>query len=414
MIEQQIGELLDDSAQFKTLALSTYQVELLFVIYALLAGKRRADLQDQLAKIGLIPTLNALFDTIDWLKPPPNIPPDERMHGPNCECNPESTLKIQFLRLVLNFCDGDFENRTNKKLLLSKDELSSLHNDLPYNSDSPPGLLVKLIQVFLKLPADQPYRFWMSSCIEAFLRGSEQVYQRFVAIKCEMLCHLINNIVSDGKKTSGSLQTGFDLLGELMKFNREIFGEFNKLISSDTQFNKFINNVTINLVDSNVFLRAMILSMEKFREEDAKNNTSYPFSTCRIAKFLEESHIQLVIDLMTVISVEDINQENICCVNTALVLLIFARRHHQIPIYLQAVREQESMKGKPGCISINFRKLLWFWNEYYAQRGRDCLSLEFSSQIKFTEWLATYNLLADELGEVDMPVPKPKKPNVKR
>lgn len=38
-------------------------------------------LSDQLARIGLIPTLSALFDTIDWLKPPPAIPPHERVHG---------------------------------------------------------------------------------------------------------------------------------------------------------------------------------------------------------------------------------------------------------------------------------------------------------------------------------------------
>jgi len=271
----------------------------------------------------------------------------------------------------------------------------------------------------LKLPSEQPYRFWMSSCIEAFLRGSDLIFQRFVAIKLGLLKYLVNDILSEDKKCSGSLQTGFDLLGELMKFNREIFGEFNKLLVSESKFSKFINNVTSNLVDSNVFLRAMILSLERFREEDdniqqsasasasasaapQKQHTPYPTSQCKIARFLAESRVQLVKDLMGVISVEEINQENICCVNTALVLFIFAKRRNELAYVFQHF--SVAAYNQASTIKKNFRRLLWFWNEYYAQRGRDCLSLEFSSQIKFSEWLSTYNILVDELGDVELPI----------
>jgi hypothetical protein len=61
----------------------------------------------------------------------------------------------------------------------------------------------------------------MASCIEAFLRGSEPIFQKFVA-KSGMLAFLIEDIVSDAPKIQGSMQTSFDLLGELMKFNREV------------------------------------------------------------------------------------------------------------------------------------------------------------------------------------------------
>lgn len=61
----------------------------------------------------------------------------------------------------------------------------------------------------------------MASCIEAFLRGSEPVFQKFVA-KSGMLAYLIEEIVSDAPKVPGCLQTSFDLLGELMKFNKEV------------------------------------------------------------------------------------------------------------------------------------------------------------------------------------------------
>ena len=46
--------------------------------------------------------------------------------------------------------------------------------------------------------------------------------------------------------------------------------------------------------------------------------------------------------------------------------------------------EQENHMEIP--VFINFRELLWYWREYYLRRGRDRLSLEFSSQIPFKYW----------------------------
>lgn len=41
-----------------------------------------------------------------------------------------------------------------------------------------------------------------------------------------------------------------------------------------------------------------------------------------------------------------------------------------------------------GDAMRNFRELLWFWGEYYLRRGRDRLSLEFSSHVRFPEWFS--------------------------
>lgn len=43
-------------------------------------------------------------------------------HNLGCDCNPDSALKIQFLRLLHNFCDRDGDNRSIKRLLLSTTE----------------------------------------------------------------------------------------------------------------------------------------------------------------------------------------------------------------------------------------------------------------------------------------------------
>jgi len=436
-MDQELEALMDGTAQtLKALALSTYQVELLFVLYALLAGKRKAEIQDRLAALGLITTATALFDKTDWLKPPTPLAPHERApHGPQCECNPDAALKIQLLRLILNFCDGDFENRHNKLLLLSLEELRALYAAAPEaappatthferSAVAGPGLLSKLISVFFKLPQDQNNRFWMASCIEAFLRGSEPIFQNFVA-KSGMLAFLIDDIVSDAPKVQGSMQTSFDLLGELMKFNREIFVAFNEIVVGD-KLAKFLHNVNTHLVDSNVFLRGMVLSMERFREQDQipeksqdprgrensektpARGTPYSHATCTLSQFLQQNWFRLVKDLMAVVSIDAINQENICCVNTAMVFFIYARRKGELRPFIASIREDEQVyKANFGkympAVSVlgNFQKLLWFWNEYYLLRGKDCLSLEYTSQIPFSEWTATYDVLVEELGEFD-------------
>jgi Trpc4-associated protein len=253
----------------------------------------------------------------------------------------------------------------------------------------------------------------MASCIEAFLRGSEPIFQKFVA-KSGMLEYLVEDIVAEGPKVQGSLQTSFDLLGELVKFNREIFSSFNQLLVGE-KLPKFLSNVITHLVDSNVFLRGMVLSMERFAEEDrAKSgtpgHTPYPFSECKIAQFLDQNWFRLVKDLMTVVSIDNINQENICCVNTTMVFCIYARRKGHLRTFIQKIRDEEesyrvvhrqSASTVPEFVTSNFQKLLWFWHEYYLLRGKDCLSLEYTSQISFGEWTNTYEVLVEELGEFD-------------
>ena len=46
----------------------------------------------------------------------------------------------------------------------------------------------------------------------------------------------------------------------------------------------------------------------------------------------------------------------------------------------------------------NFRELLFFWHEYYTHRGRDRLSLEFSSHVRFSEWIDIVSKLCSDDG----------------
>lgn len=40
------------------------------------------------------------------------------------------------------------------------------------------GLLSKIVDVFMKEPMDSLYRFWLASCVEAFLRGGRFVHDK--------------------------------------------------------------------------------------------------------------------------------------------------------------------------------------------------------------------------------------------
>ena len=85
----------DTHESIKALALLAHQVEVLFVMCTLLAGKRKAQVQDRLMVLDIVPALLKMFDRLDWNRAPTTSPPMERIHGPGCECNPESALRIQ-------------------------------------------------------------------------------------------------------------------------------------------------------------------------------------------------------------------------------------------------------------------------------------------------------------------------------
>lgn len=51
-----------------------------------------------------------------------------------------------------------------------------------------------------------------------------------------------------------------------------------------------------------------------------------------------------------------------------------------------ARKSLESSNSVGEKVMKNFRELLWYWQEYYLRRGRDRLSIEFSSHIPFKHW----------------------------
>ncbi len=636
--------------QFHAMLLIPQQVELLFVMCTLLSGRRKIEVQRRLAELGLANCLRIMYDRLSWGSEPyvgPN--PLEHLHGPGCDCNPESAIRVQFLRLVHNFYDRDFIDNPIKDLLLSNTEIQiirdqperllSSQSTLPASSR---GLLSNITSTLMNEPYDSIYRFWLLSCIEAFLRGSNKDHQVFVA-HSGVIKHTVKHIISIGVKNSGSLQTAFDLLGELTKFNLYLLEDLEKSFE-DQEFRDFVDTILANLVDSNVFIRSLYLSLEHFNcsgrndvdmnidfsdrsildrlddftytsesetkalsylthtwkqchpkiissraidevvvpisshcssmakqdyngdykssrktssskkvptspasphpseistssslvsigqgvfnafkglhlaaigfikckidvsansnntgivvekntvstpisssktlrindiegteydddiNEDEENNdiddnytkdsdgmdtvdtssfstngigsSNLPFSPSspngswclpdsifRISLFLSSERENILLRLMGTISIHNINHENICCLNTAIVIVVLAHRRDQLSTLLENCRfllqrhhipapalEDKKVTAEFHSNEINlfsnFRKLLWYWREYYLRRGRDRLSLEFSSHLPFKLWSTVVDLLCADDGSPTSLLSRPMK-----
>eukprot|EP00957_Ditylum_brightwellii_P071834 5460236-Ditylum_brightwellii.AAC.1 len=217
---------------------------------------------------------------------------------------------------------------------------------------------------------------------------------------------------------------------------------------------------------SNVFEDRSMYSSPLLCKEAYKPNTIE-----RMEWFFQANQTRLLRDLLGVVDLQNINHENICCLNTAVVLSIFAFRRKQLAEVLDGLsfinKEEEcfmsrsqrgsvidhrnrnhhhhadkndivsnlhsltigienapshndtknnGVEGRPlflqnnrkngkksterfyGPTSRNFRELLWFWTEYYTNRGRDRLSLEFSSHLRFEEWENIVKVLCADDG----------------
>uniref|UniRef100_A0A8C7NQC6 Uncharacterized protein n=1 Tax=Oncorhynchus mykiss TaxID=8022 RepID=A0A8C7NQC6_ONCMY len=172
-------------------------------------------------------------------------------------------------------------------------------------------------------------------------------------LKRGLLEHILFSIIDSGCTSRDVLQSYFDLLGELMKFNIDAFKRFNKYVNTEEK---------VRSVDRAEGLGSRLQTTEKQGERlrDAFKNKD-------ISK-----------RLINVINVQILTQENVSCLNTSLVVLMLARRRDKLAFCLNALREEEYAEKYPGCLLNNLHNLLCFY---------PCIS--------FTYWKETVSVLLD-------------------
>ena len=470
--------------QYETLfKYGSYQIEMLFVLSTLLNSKRKVDVQNKLRELKIIELLNSYLDFIEWgniysdnQRPSfneenINMQDDTAYHGKGCNCDCDSALKIQYLRLIYSFCCRDSNNLENKLKLFSEKDLilffetgyldvvkitlqekylfykdnknikfnksflcllkkfklddteeivrlkNSFNNieTLLYKIISPQniknlvqiynnnykemGLYIKIIFKYMQECYFSSARFWISSCIEMVLRGNNSFFQTFTVYSGLLYC-LLSDILYGKQDKNQMLQISFDVLGELVKFNRCCILVLDYCFCDNTEFIEFTKKFTSKdtLVDSNVFLRAIVLSIYFFDSNDKKvglNKKDFFSNKSKICSFVKSKIYDLFLTLITIVRVDNINQTNISCINTALIiLLVHYLENNNLPKFLKEFRK---IKGKEAIDGLNnFKLLLKMWKKFYNFRPKDSTSLFYSSTINYNIWQQVTNLLLKE------------------
>ncbi|KAJ8412000.1 hypothetical protein AAFF_G00142670 [Aldrovandia affinis] len=388
-----------------------YKVEVLYVLCVLLMGHQRNKVQKMLAEFRLIPGLNNLFDKLIWRKYTTST---HILHSQNqnCDCSPEISFKIQFLRLLQSFSD----HHENKYLLLTCQELNELsaisleanipevealvNTDRSLVCDGKKGLLTRLLMVMKREPLDSSFRFWQARAVESFLRGTTSYADQIFLLNRGLLEHILSCIIDSGCRSRDVLQSYFDLLGELMKFNISAFKRFNKYVNTEEKFQVFLTQINSSLVDSNMLVRCIVLSLDRFQSQMDDIEVIEVLSECSLLSYMSrvENRLSFLFRLINIINVQTLTQENVSCLNTSLVVLMLARRKGKLPSFLSALREKEYAEKYPGSLLNNFHNLLHFWQrhyltKHYLTKDKDCTSLENSSCIPFSYWKETVSVL---------------------
>ena len=117
--------------------LSSTQPNAVFFASTLLGGARRRQLQDYIAGCGFLPGFARLVHGVDWLYDPGTSPPP-RIHGPTCECRPETQNLIPVLRAVHALLDRECESLV-QRWLPRRRLLTSAELQQAYMMHGPPG-----------------------------------------------------------------------------------------------------------------------------------------------------------------------------------------------------------------------------------------------------------------------------------
>jgi len=390
------------------------RVEIFYVLGILLTGKYRKQVQKELSEIQLIPKLNDLFDNFIWRSAGCRQRNRLGSQVAECECSPEVTLKIQFLRLVHTFCDSS----QFKHLLLSRCEWQELsripgNNALVEQRDEAlvqpdsrlmcrgtNGLLVKIVEVLKKEPATSSLRFWLCRAVESYLRGRASYPDQIFLIRRGLLQHITASILQDDAGHKEAIQSSFDLLSEMVKFNYDACKQMDDILNSESKMKKCVLLVKNNLVDSNMFIRAIVLSHDYFMSQEGEVNTFAQKSTL-FKTFCEfNKQVLFVVWLVGMLQDTELNQENVSCLNTSVLILLLASRKGLLPVMLRSLLhhgDKESGGIEAGkSLLRNLKKLLLYWQKNYLHKDKDCSSLEKSSLIPFAFWKMTVEQLLSE------------------
>lgn len=399
-------------------------IEVLFILSKLMFGTKKIQVQKRLKKAGIINVANKLYclliKTMDSM-------------------SPGQDMKIQILKLVINYLSRDSYNLDNKLEWISQEEVlmmmkqeiypalmaNSIYTDLETKKFAKEiafipttiplkkfneydetmlgsmtydfklikdqrGFMSKIIQSFIEIGEESlnlnssNLRYWQASWIESFTRGWNPYLQLFIA-RSGILKILIKDIITIQTQDDANLQTAFDILGEMIRFNkRTILILESHIRKSDLQ--KFKDKWVTHLIDSNVFIRSLWLTLYKLTSENLSPDTESdslfdcPFmNNSEIWSFANKSIGKIINGILSVIDYKTISQTNLSWLNTVIIIFIMAKKRGMLKKVINMLESNE--------IRDNLKELLKRWDFSYSYRPRDSYSLQFTTRIEFNEFV---------------------------
>ncbi len=186
------------------------------------------------------------------------------------------------------------------------------------------------MRAFLDEPLASPFRLFLAGCIESFLRAAPAA-DRLLLGRMGLLAHVVTAIA--GASDSNSMQCLFDLLAELLRFCPPAVASLDATAGRD----RLLAAAQASLVASNVFVRVLCLTTH-----------SSPTTPCGRFVCDSDSRLRLVASILNTLSVSMLGPDSISCLNTCVLLLLFARRSELLPALL-AVRAAIFMLTVASC-----------------------------------------------------------------
>ena len=322
-----------------------------------------------------------------------------------------ATMSRNFIDIyeeIISGFDSDCSYESIEKIMINMVDVKNISNKVDeYNeSDSNIGLLHKLIYKYMRECYYSSSKFWLSSCIEIMLRGNNTFFQTYIACSGMIPC-LLYDILYSQKEQNQIMQLSFDILGELIKFNRGNFYLLSYYFADTKEANEFYKKILMkdSLVDSNVLLRSIILSNYFFDKTDEGNNVkqeNFFTKKCKLCSYIQDKVEIIFVMLISIIHPDNVNQTNISCVNSAILILAIEFLKGTLSIFLGNLRKKNSKEITDGI--ENFKVLIVLWKKFYNFRPKDATSLYHSTTIPFNilQEVATLLLMKDPNSKMSL------------
>jgi hypothetical protein len=402
--------------------------ENLFVVNTLLASKRKQFFKNILTKINVCQKiLHPIYDVYF----------DERLDRNQNWSDETSTsqssnlesIRILFLRVCMNYCDGDSHTKANEMFINHHDKLCfaqllrpflkegyetmtqhQLHQKMfNYCRKSEPvesvlnykivdenvallmrkpfeemqmeksGIVVKLLHKLYTAPKNSSYIFAICTFFETYLRGVNPFMQVFFALGGLLDNLLVQQVKEHDQNSKMITQIYFDLLGEMVKYNTFTLSGMDSILivrSLPLQFEQLINK---NLVDSNVFVRSCLLT-DFYHQELGNTSTGseQPELGSPMLKSVKRDIKKTCKELIESVTPKNISYENLCCVNTVFIISLLSsnRTNPNDPVshFFEDQCSDEQLH--------NFKNVMQIWESYYTYKTREMFKLETSTCLK--------------------------------